>query len=444
MIAQTQPIVTGPAALQRLRQTRASLAGAPPMGRESRRPRLMRALLTGVGLLVLAGCTDGFDMDLRRYGNGLNTTEAARQAATAPRPQPDARGVISYPNYQVAVARSGDTVAVLAQRVGINAGEIARYNALQPDAPLNPGEILALPARVAEPMGGAMAGGAIAGGAMAGGAIGGGPVDITTLASGAIDRAAGTGAGTAASAGQPIPASAAATPATTARAEPVRHRVVRGESAYTIARAYNVSVRSLAEWNGLSGDMTVREGQYLLIPVAVAGAAAGAGLDTAPPGSGSATPVPPSASQPLPASSSASAPAPASTATASANMGAQQTRASAAAMAMPVSGKIIRPYSKGKNDGIDISAAAGTSVVAAEAGTVAAITRDTDQVPILVIKHPNNLLTVYANIDAIGVEKGASVARGQSIAKVRAGAAPFLHFEVRNGYDSVDPMRYLQ
>ena len=81
---------------------------------------------------------------------------------------------------------------------------------------------------------------------------------------------------------------------------------------------------------------------------------------------------------------------------------------------------------------------------AAGNGTVAAITQDTDQVPILVIRHDGNLLTVYAGIDAIGVKKGDKVTRGQPVAKVRAGATPFLHFEVRKGFESVDPLPYLK
>jgi murein DD-endopeptidase MepM/ murein hydrolase activator NlpD len=36
------------------------------------------------------------------------------------------------------------------------------------------------------------------------------------------------------------------------------------------------------------------------------------------------------------------------------------------------------------------------------------------------------------------------VKRGQVIATVRAGNPAFLHFEVRKGVDSVDPMPYLQ
>ena len=111
---------------------------------------------------------------------------------------------------------------------------------------------------------------------------------------------------------------------------------------------------------------------------------------------------------------------------------------------MPVQGSIIRGYQKKKNDGVDISASPGTPVGAASDGTVAAITKDTQGVPILVIRHAKDLLTVYANIDGIAVKKGDKVKRGQAIAKVRASDPAFLHFEVRQGFDSVDPMPYLQ
>ena len=70
---------------------------------------------------------------------------------SAPRPEPDNRGVISYPNYQVAVARRGDTLEDVAARVGTDAAALARYNGLQVNDPLRAGEIIALPRRVAEP-----------------------------------------------------------------------------------------------------------------------------------------------------------------------------------------------------------------------------------------------------------------------------------------------------
>jgi murein DD-endopeptidase MepM/ murein hydrolase activator NlpD len=128
-----------------------------------------------------------------------------------------------------------------------------------------------------------------------------------------------------------------------------------------------------------------------------------------------------------------------------ADLSGQQTGASdTSRLRMPVQGRIIRAYKKGDNDGIGIAAAAGSPIGAADDGTVAAITRDTDQVPILVIRHEGNLLTVYAGVDDITVKKGDKIRRGQKIAVVRAGSPAFLHFEVREGFDSVDPIPYLK
>ncbi|MEN8747788.1 peptidoglycan DD-metalloendopeptidase family protein [Marivita sp.] len=375
-------------------------------------------------LALLAACSEPLDLDMRGLMNGgFNTADAAR-AATAPRPQPDDRGVISYPNYQVAVARRGDTLAQLAARVGLPADELARYNGVQTGDPLRAGEIIALPRRVAEP-------------SPETGAISTGPIrpaseiDITTLAGDAIDRSA------------PTPAAERPTPQT--GSEPIRHQVKRGETAFTISRLYNVSVRSLAEWNGLDSSFTLREGQYLLIPVVTA--AVSTPEDTTQlPGTGSPTPEPPSASQPLPEEIPAAAATTTATAAAPiANLG-KQTGASAsnAAMSFPVQGSIIREYAKGRNDGIDIGASVGTTVKAAASGQVAAITRNTDGINILVIRHPDNLLSVYTHVDNITVAKGDAVSRGQSIAKVADFEPSRVHFEVRKGFDSVDPMGYLR
>lgn len=226
----------------------------------------------------------------------------------------------------------------------------------------------------------------------------------------------------------------------------MRHRVARGETAFTIARLYNVSVRALADWNGLDKDFSVREGQYLLIPVSqdqTKVAAAPLAATTSTPGTGTPTPTPPSATKPLPAEDTPVAAAPVETPPAPELAKPTQT-ASTARMGYPVQGPIVREYAKGKNDGIGIGAGAGTPVKAAASGTVAAITENTDNLPIIVVKHPNNLLTVYANVDGLKVKKGDSVSRGQQLASVRSGSSDFLHFEVRKGFDSVDPLPYLQ
>ncbi len=384
----------------------------------------LRLLALGTAMAALGACSntggtfmDELDWDLRSGTGALDTTDAAR-VATEDKPNADARGVISYPGYQVAVARRGDTVASVASRVGISADELARYNALNPNDALRDGEVIALPRRVADTGGNT--------GALIGGAS---PVDVTSIATTALDRVG--------------PSAPAAAP-TPSGQEPVRHRVARGETAFSIARTYNISARALADWNGLGTDLAVREGQYLIIPTASGEAPPLATDVVVAPGAGSPTPEPPSAKKPLPDEKPEKAAEKPKETPPSPDLGTDRTAASASAFAMPVSGKIIRGYAKKKNEGIDIAAAAGTSVKAAADGTVAAITQNTDQTPIIVLRHADNLLTVYAGVDGIKVKKGDKVSRGQGIAAVRAGDPAFVHFEVRRGVDSLDPMTFLK
>jgi len=397
----------------------------------ARRLRLM--MLLGGSALALAAC-DGqpLDFDLRGLNGGFSTAQAAT-GPLADRPRPDNRGVISYPNYQVAVARRGDSLRDVATRVGADIGAVARFNGIDPDVALRKGEIIALPRRVSEP--------SPATGAATTGPIK--PVDISELAGGAINRAPATpGVQTTA-----LPANTA-TPATAQTGtEPIRHRVERGETAYTIARLYGVPVRALAEWNGLGADFAIREGQFLLIPVPQQAAPKRATqpTQTNAPGVGSPTPTPPSAAKPLP-DDKAAAPQPAETAPAkpAANIGkTTKTSAPDARFVTPVTGSIIRAYKKGTNEGINIKAAPGTAVKSADTGTVAAITKSAEGVPIVVLRHSGNLLTVYANVTDVSVKKGDPVKRGQEIAKLRNGPDAFVHFEVRDGFDSVDPAPYL-
>ncbi|MDO5642379.1 MAG: M23 family metallopeptidase [Paracoccus sp. (in: a-proteobacteria)] len=234
---------------------------------------------------------------------------------------------------------------------------------------------------------------------------------------------------------------ASAVPAAQAAAQGVpaqTHRVVAGETGWSISRRYGITPQDLAAANGLDASLNIRVGQDLNIPARRVTAAASG---TSAPGQGSATPMPPSASQPLPDERTAPSSAPVARPV-TPDLGATRTAASGSGrMQMPVAGAILRAYSKGRNDGIDISAPNGTPVKAAAAGTVAAVTRDTDGVPIVVIRHQGELMTVYAGMGALSVQNGQQVSAGQQIGT--AGSAGSIHFEVRQGYDSVDPERYL-
>ncbi|MCA8878709.1 MAG: LysM peptidoglycan-binding domain-containing M23 family metallopeptidase [Rhodobacteraceae bacterium] len=394
------------------------------------RPALRRTAAAAIGVLSLAltGCTT---LSLPGGADLINDNpDGLPRQPTAQRPEPDARGVITYPTYQVAVAQGGDTVQTIAQRLGLDAQALATTNGLPVDATLSAGELVLLNARV-EPVGGTQS------------LSPGGEVDVATLAGTALDRADGTAPATGTQTITPAQTqTAAAQPRSQAGVEPVRHVVKRGETAYSIARAYDVTVASLAEWNGLDRSMSVREGQTLLIPVATGPAPAVPSVTA--PGSGTPTPEPPSAAKPLPPQDLPPAAAAAAKPAATSPVTAPQTKASdTARLAQPVAGRIIHPYKPGTNEGVDFGAPTGTPVKAAAAGTVAAITRDTDQVTIIVIRHSNNLLTVYANVGDVQVEKGTTVSRGQTLGTVGGGNPSFLHFEVREGFESVDPVDYL-
>ncbi|MFB2532596.1 peptidoglycan DD-metalloendopeptidase family protein [Paracoccus sp. p4-l81] len=327
--------------------------------------------------------------------------------------------------------RQGMMVAALALLAGCG-GEVGGFpvpdlRGALPNDPLNPGA----------------GGGAVAVGAPAAGGV----VTDAFAGQGTRDPLAG-GIGTTpggvvmANPGAPTPpvtgsgntvtaaAPAAAVPAAAAQS----HTVVAGETAYSVARKYGISVQQLAAANGLSEAAAIRIGQRLTIPAA--GAAVAATVTA--PGVGSPTPVPPSASAPLPRDNPQRANAPVNAP--QTDLGSTRTAASSGRLAMPAQGSVVRAYKKGSNDGIDIAAPAGSAVKAAGAGTVAAITKDTGQVPIVVVRHSNGLMTVYANIDGVAVKKGDSVSAGQTLGKARSGP---VHFEVRKGFDSVDPANYL-
>ena len=398
------------------------------------RARARIAFLSASAVAVLANCSGPLDYDLRGIGGGFSTADAATQVATEARPQPDNRGIISYPNYQVAVASRGDTINSVAQRLNLDAASLARFNGIDQNLTLRQGEIIALPTRVAEP--------SAQTGAIISGPIQPGSVDIGAIAGGAIDRSENAGARVQTAALPPADNSTTA-PAPSSGKEPVRHKVKRGETAFTIARLYDVPVQALAEWNGLGSDYTIREGQYLLIPVAAQASAAPASSVVSKPGVGSETPTPPSATKPLPSDSSAVPVAQTPTEPAI-DIGERTEQSDVARMVYPVSGTIIRDYAKGRNEGINIKAAAGAPVKAADAGTVAAITKSAEGIPIIVVRHEPELLTVYANVSGVAVDKGDTVKRGQQIAQLRGGQEAYVHFEVRQGFDAVDPMLYLK
>jgi murein DD-endopeptidase MepM/ murein hydrolase activator NlpD len=361
------------------------------------------------------GILSNLDFDLR--GNEYDTSDAVRKAMKT-RALPDNRGIISYPTYEVAVARQGDTIKSISDRLELVSENVANYNGMSPREKLNEGQLISLPNRTSTKNKQQNIS-----------TSNGNEVNVTELATSAIETAADR-------------KKVAKKSTSREETEPIRHKVSRGETAFTISRLYNVSIRSLADWNGLDSNFTIREGQYLLIPLPsdlIAPEVA-----SVKPGENSKTPSPPSSSEALPE--------PISSEKSELTRGKSKisgqpksiTTNNTGRFSYPINGKIIRDYVKDKTDGIDISAPEGTNIVAAEKGIVAAITADTQEVPIIVLKHEGNLLTVYAGIGEIAVKEKDRVSRSQVLGKIQPGDPPFLHFEVRRGFESIDPMEFLE
>lgn len=110
----------------------------------------------------------------------------------------------------------------------------------------------------------------------------------------------------------------------------------------------------------------------------------------------------------------------------------------------PVIGQIIADYTgPNGNEGIDIAAPSGTVVVAAGDGVVALLSQSTDETAVVLIRHSDQFYTVYSNLTQIQVEKGQQVKQGQSLGVIADGEKQYLHFELRIGLESTDPIPYL-
>ena len=109
---------------------------------------------------------------------------------------------------------------------------------------------------------------------------------------------------------------------------------------------------------------------------------------------------------------------------------------------------IFGTIGKGRaNDGINIKAARGTAVKAADAGTVAYAGNELKGFGnLILVRHNDGWITAYAHIDRLLVKKGQKVRRGEKIATGGATGgvnSPQLHFEIRAGKKAVNPVAYL-
>ena len=108
----------------------------------------------------------------------------------------------------------------------------------------------------------------------------------------------------------------------------------------------------------------------------------------------------------------------------------------------PVGGRVVQPFDGVSNKGLLLSGKVGDAVLAAADGRVIF----SGQGPrgygnLIIIKHSNEMLSVYAHNRSLAVKEGQQVTRGQKIAELgdAGNGQPALHFEVRQGGKPVDP-----
>ena len=95
--------------------------------------------------------------------------------------------------------------------------------------------------------------------------------------------------------------------------------------------------------------------------------------------------------------------------------------------------------------GLDVGAAAGAAIVAADGGTVTMAGVNSGYGNCVMIDHGNGYQTLYGHLASISVSKGSSVSRGQNIGTVGStgvSTGPHCHFEVFQGGSRIDPEQF--
>jgi lipoprotein NlpD len=214
------------------------------------------------------------------------------------------------------------------------------------------------------------------------------------------------------------------------------YEVKKGDTLYSIALEHGHDYREVAQWNSLDDPTKLRVGQVLRVkppaePAVQIGSGRIAGRVESRPLESQKPPAAPATAS-VPGGVAATAPTPAR----------EQPllEAQPLTFAWPVKGKVVAGFAEPRQKGIDIQGKSGDPVIASAAGRVTYVGSGIPGLgKLIVIKHDQGYITVYAHNKDILVKEQQSVTRGQKIAEL----GDKLHFQIRKGAAAVDPLHYL-
>ncbi len=339
-----------------------------------------------IPVVVITGCT--------RYqplGQGSRVPWAKALSA-------DRGGPIDDRHYRVG---EGDALSVIAERYGLRLAALAAANNIQSPYVLYPGEVLRIPAATVYPEEPVRAQSTA-------------PIRQTALPEPRREPSAAN----ATPRWEPRPRADRTTVRPLARPEQPgkRYIVDRGDSLSVIAERHGLSLGELAAANGLRPPFKIRPGQDLVIPATETEHRRQA--EAKPPVERPLAPPPP---------------------------------LSAEGFLWPVRGEVIGTFEQnsatGRSGGITIRARRGTPVRAADNGIVAYAGEALKGYgQMILIRHADGYVTLYAHNDVLLAGEGQVVRRGQPIAEVGSSGDVIdsqLHFELRKGSEPIDPTKIL-
>ena len=215
------------------------------------------------------------------------------------------------------------------------------------------------------------------------------------------------------------------------------YTVKRGDTLYSIALEHGADYREVAQWNSLEDPSKLSVGQVLRVTAPAAQPQSGVQVGSAPPGAGKVE------SRPLgsaPQQQQAQKPA------AVAREEPRLLDAQPLQFVWPAKGKVLAGFAEPRRKGIDIDGKLGDPVAAAAAGRVTYVGNGIPGLgKLVVIRHDQGFITVYAHNKDVLVKEQQNVTRGQKIAELGSSDSdrPKLHFQIRKGAAAVDPLLYL-